>query len=221
MDLAGMALRYLIGASYVIGVKGAVTVFPYDVVSAGPGVSVGYCNLFDEHNTGAYGPYLHESDTAEEYGEGQIDPRGPGWAKNLRGQFERRKRQGFEYVELDNADAYSIRDVQSATDMASLYGLKVIAKNPGLLRMGARPYVGHPNVHGVIVERGAGTPADMHAVRNEVGKPDLPVWFVSFGTGRRWADSIAREAEKFRGMGVTYSNRGEYGNSINLLVPKR
>ena len=100
------------------------------------GVSIAYCNLFDEHNTGHYGPYLHSSDTAAEYNEGQIDPRGPGWEKNLREQFERRRNQGFEYIELDNPDAYSIKDVIGAIDLAASYGLKVIAKNPGLMEGG-------------------------------------------------------------------------------------
>ena len=40
------------------------------------GISIAYCNLFDENNTGKYGPYLHTSDTAKQYNEGQIDPRG-------------------------------------------------------------------------------------------------------------------------------------------------
>src|SRR3981081_890208 len=75
-----------------------------------------------------YAPYLKTSDTAEDYGEGQIDPRGPGWRRNLTEQFERRKKQGFEYVELDNPDAYAVADVVSAVDLAASHGLKVIAK---------------------------------------------------------------------------------------------
>ena len=83
------------------------------------GIAIAYCNLFDEENTGKYGPYLHTSDTAEQYGEGQIDPKGPGWEKNLRQQFQRRKRQGFSYIELDNPDAYSVEDVLGAIDLAA------------------------------------------------------------------------------------------------------
>jgi hypothetical protein len=82
------------------GREDEVTVSPYDAGPATHGISIGYCNLFDENNTGRYGPYLHKSDTAAQYNEGQIDPRGRGWDKNLREQFERRKKQGFAYIEL-------------------------------------------------------------------------------------------------------------------------
>jgi hypothetical protein len=66
----------------------------------------------------------------------RIDLRGLGWRRNLTEQFERRKRQGFEYIELDNPDAYSVADVVGAVDLAASYGLKVIAKNPKLSRYG-------------------------------------------------------------------------------------
>jgi hypothetical protein len=218
--LAGKALRYLIGTeSAGAGRDGEVTMVSYG--TSAPvryGISIAYCNLFDELNTGRYGPYLHTSHTAAEYDEGQIDPRGPGWEKNLREQFERRQRQGFEYVELDNADAYSVGDVIGAIELAASYGLKVIAKNPSLLA-DAVGYVAHPNVYGVIVEKGAGGAADMDGLRRKAGKPDLPVWFVAFGSGRAWATGVADAARQYRNMGVTYSSAGEYGNAIDILPP--
>jgi hypothetical protein len=220
--LAGKRLRYLIGATgAAAGRDGEVTEVSYDAREpARRGVSIAYCNLFDQKNTGKYGPYLKTSERAKQDHEGQIDPRGPGWEKNLRDQFERRKRQGFSYVELDNADAYPIEDVIGAIELAGSHGLKVIAKNPlRLERAAAASYVAHPNVYGVIVERGAGTPDDMDALRREAGKPDLPVWFVAFGSGRKWADKVAGTAKHFRGMGVTYSSDGEYGNAIDILPP--
>ena len=219
--LTGKPLRYMIGApSAEPGRDDAVTVVPYDSKPVKRGVSIGYCNLFDETNSGAYGPYLQASDTAAQYNEGQIDPLGPGWTKNLHEQFQRRRKQGFEYVELDNADAYAIKDVIGAIDLASSYGLKVIAKNPlRLQRAAAASYVAHPNVYGVIVERGAGSPDDMDALRREAGKPDLPVWFVAFGSGRKWADKVGGTAKHYRGMGVTYSSDGEYGNATDTLPP--
>jgi hypothetical protein len=182
------------------------------------GISIAYCNLFDEHNSGKYGPYLHNSDTAKQYNEGQIDPRGAGWEKNLREQFERRKRQGFEYVELDNPDAYAMKDVIGAIELADSYGLKVIAKNPGLMG-GAVTYVAHPNVYGIIVEKGAGSAAAMEELRKKAGKPNLPVWFVAFGSGKSWANSVASKAKGYRNMGVTYSSAGEYGNALDVLPP--
>jgi hypothetical protein len=219
--LEGKALRYLIGteASWP-GRDDEVTVVSYSTpIPARRGLSIAYCNLFDEHNTGRYGPYLNTSDTAKQYNEGQIDPRGPGWEKNLREQFERRKKQGFEYVELDNPDAYAIKDVIGAIELAASYDLKVIAKNPGLMGGGATAYVAHPNVHGIIVERGAGNAGDMDKLRRQAGKPTLPTWFVAFGSGRSWAGSVAGNAKNYRNMGVTYSSAGEYGNAIDILPP--
>jgi hypothetical protein len=219
--LEGKPLRYLIGTDGTAsGRDDAVTVVSYSTTQpAKHGISVAYCNLFDELNTGHYGPYLHASDTAAQYNEGQIDPRGPGWEKNLREQFDRRRKQGFQYVELDNPDAYSIEDVIGAIDLAASYDLKVIAKNPGLLEDGAMSYVAHPNVHGIIVERGAGSAGDMDHLRRKAGKPALPVWFVAFGSGRGWANSVASDAKQYRNMGVTYSSAGEYGNAIDILPP--
>ena len=219
--LTGKPLRYLIGASSSgPGHDNEVTVVSYNASApVRRGVSIAYCNLFDENNTGEYGPYLKTSDTAAQYNEGQIDPRGPGWEKNLRAQFERRKRQGFEYIELDNPDAYSIKDVIGAIELAASYGLKVIAKNPKLMEGGAASYVSHPNIYGIIVERGAGNPDDMDALRRKAGKPDLPVWFVAFGAGRSWAGNVANAAKRYRGMGVTYSSAGEYGNAVDILPP--
>ena len=219
--LSGKPLRYLIGTDASgPGRDNEVTVVSYSTARpAKHGVSIAYCNLFDEHNTGKYGPYLKTSDTAAQYNEGQIDPRGPGWEKNLREQFERRKKQGFEYVELDNPDAYTIKDVIGAIELASSYGLKVIAKNPGLMGSGATTYVAHPNVYGIIVEKGAGTAKQMDDLRREAGKPELPTWFVAFGSGRKWAGSVASTAKNYRNMGVTYSSVGEYRNAIDILPP--
>lgn len=220
--LSGKPLHYLIGKNDDPGIDGYVTEVGYDATTKpAHGIGIKYCNLFDEKNSGKYGPYLSDSDTAEQYGEGQIDPTGPGWDRNLFEQFKRAKLQGFEYVELDNPDAYRLADVVGAIGLAANYGLKIIAKNPGL-NYGdddATPAVAHPNVFGIIVEKGAGTPAQMDAMRRKAGKPDLPVWFVSFGAGNSWARAIAKDAANYRNMGVTYSSVGEYGSSTDLLKP--
>src|SRR6476659_5255542 len=96
--LEGKPLRNLIGIDFSgRSDEGEITEVSYNTTKpTACGISVQYCNLFDEENTGRYGPYLHTSDTAAQYGEGQIDPHGPGWEKNLREQFERRSKQGFE-----------------------------------------------------------------------------------------------------------------------------
>lgn len=228
--LDGKRLRYLIGADADGGIfidPGAVVVLPYDFKkSVQHPLAVGYCNLFDqrdsydkESNTGDYGPYLPQTDTAEDYDEGVIDPRGRGWGENLAEQFKQRKRQGFQYVELDNPDAYSIGDVIGAIEHAQLYGLKVVAKNP--LEMGtnaARAYIAHPNVCGVIVEKRAGGAYDMDVLRRKAGRADLPVWFVSFGTGKNWARGVssAIQTGKYQNMSVSYSARGEYETSQDI-----
>ena len=59
----------------------------------------------------------------------------------------------------------------------------------------------------------------MEALRKKAGKPSLPVWFVAFGSGRGWANSVAAAAKKYHNMGVTYSSAGEYGNAIDILPP--
>jgi hypothetical protein len=192
------------------------------------GISIAYGNLFNEKYSEQsptertqYGPYLATSDTADEYGEGQIDPRGAGWRRNLIEQFERRRRQGFDYIELDNADAYSVSDVLGAIDLAEQYGLKVIAKNPGLMQDDPVAYVAHRNVHGIIVEKGAGNAHEMHALRRRAGNPGLPVWFVLFAkaNGRETAKEAALEAaahaRHYASMSVTYSPDGEYTTSVD------
>lgn len=220
--LAGKPLRYLIGADrgYAVDPE-VITEVGYDDPKPQRGLAIAYCNLFDEHNTGKLGPYLHSSDTAETYDEGQIDPSGPGWQKNLRAQFERRKRQGFEYLELDNPDAYDLRHVLGAIDLAASYGFKVIAKNPLLVEPDPFPYLQHPSVVGAIVEKDAGTPQQMDQLRKRAGKPDLPVWFVAFGSraNHAWATTMAMQAKSYRHMGVTFSQGGEYTASTDVLHP--
>ena len=218
-ELAGKPLRYLIGGSAGTGSDSEVTMVSYSTNSpVARGISIAYGNLFEENKTGKYGPYLNTSDTARQYNEGQIDPRGAGWEKNLREQYERRRKAGFHYIELDNPDAYKIKDVIGAIDLAASYDLKVIAKNPGITDDPVT-YVKHPNVVGIIVEKGAGNAAEMDALRRKAGKPDLPVWFVAFGSGRSWGNGVANSAKSYHNMGVTYSSAGEYGNVIHLHTP--
>jgi hypothetical protein len=224
--LAGKPLRYRIGTdeprdgspSEIIEVSYNSTLKPRY------GLAIKYGNLFDENNDGTYGPYLTTSDTATAYNEGQIDPRGSGWLRNLREQFERAKRQGFEYIELDNPDAYSVREVVGAVDEAARYGLKVIAKNPMLMEGDPRPYLAHPNIHGIIVEMGAGAPREMEKLRREAGAPKLPVWFVFCGKdGRSRARQAAAQiaAAGYPNMSVTFDSAShEYGGDIeDILLP--
>jgi len=224
--LAGKPLRYLIGGDDSDdGRDGEVIELSFDAESTPErGIGVKYCNLFDEEydakkKTGDYAPYLGGTDVAKQYGEGQIDPRGPGWQKNLSDQFSRAKSQGFVYIELDNPDAYAVADVVGAVSHAEGYGLKVVAKNPGLVDGDRKAYVGHRNVVAIIVEKDAGTPDEMDALRRSVGKPEMQVWFVAFGGGKPWAEKMAEAARKYKNMGVTYSTKGEYANAADVLIP--
>jgi hypothetical protein len=220
--LEGKPLRYLIGAAAPVqGKDGEITEVGYDVDSVPrDGFAIAYCNLFDEENSGRFGPYLRTSDTAAQYGEGQIDAAGPGFEKNLREQFLRRKARGFQYIELDNSDAYRLKDVMRAIDLAASYGFKVIAKNPGLMaKEDSLAYIAHPSIVGIIAEKDAGDAMSMDVLRRRANRHALPVWFVAFGDDKRWADNIARSASGYSHMGVTYSSVGEYGNAIDLLRP--
>lgn len=221
-ELSGMPLDYLIGSDSVrLGSAQRITEVGYDInIVPKFGVGVGYCNLFSEAGEIAkYKPYLHNSDTARDYNEGQIDPKGAGWMLNLSEQFSRRQKAGFKYVELDNPDAYHTDDVNGAVGTAAQYGLKVLAKNPGLCEPSPVSYIAHPNVSGIIVERGAGTPKEMDALRRKAGRPDLPVWFVFFGSAHKVAGEYGIMAKAYKNMGVTYSSKGEYGSSEDVLVP--
>jgi hypothetical protein len=231
--LSGKKLRYMIGTDNPgKGNADEVIEVGYDCEEPVVGcVSIAYCNLFNEkyseqsrNERAQYAPYLKSSDTAADYGEGQIDPRGEGWNRNLTEQFARRKQQGFEYIELDNPDAYSVADVVGAVELAQSYGLKVIAKNPGLMEGDPLPYVGHRNIHGIIVEKGAGSAPEMEELRRRAGKADLPVWFVFFDkrkgadAGKKAAEQAAAAARQYSGMHVSYSPGGEYTHSVDAAA---
>jgi hypothetical protein len=228
--LAGKKLRYKIGAENPgRGKPGEIVEVGYDWNAPLPaGISIAYGNLFNEkyseqteREREQYAPYLTTSDTAEQYGEGQIDPRGPGWRRNLIEQFERRRQQGFKYIELDTADAYSVTDVVGAIELAEQYGLKVIAKNPALIQGDPLPYVAHRNVYGIVVEKGAGNAHQMHTLRRRAGRPHLPVWFVFFekndgrGEGKKAASETIMHAQPYANMNVTYSADGEYTSAVD------
>lgn len=212
--LVGKPLRYKIGSDNP-GPGSLVEIIEvaYDIENPPPvGMAFAYCNLLDERNTGRFPPYREQTGTAKKYDEGVPDANGVGFEANLREQFTRRRDGGFRYIELDNPDAYALRDVIRATDLAQSYGLGVIAKNPLAMDEDATAWLRHPNVFGVIVEKDAGTPDQMQVMRVASGKPDLPIWFVFFGDGLAAARTAAIRARKFSNMGVTFDYAvDEYG----------
>lgn len=189
---------------YLTGAKDTPRAIPGNVVE-GPAHNrtmadgddkIAYCNLF------------HDPDTD--------------WNASIIGQLTRVAGLSFKFAELDNADAYSIGDVQKMTTLAHSYGLGVIAKNP-VLTNGPLQFIAHPNVFGVIVERGAGAPATYDYLRSRARKDGLiPVWFVFDGPdgAQQCADQITLGG--FKGMGVTYSTDNgvnAYIDSHTVLLP--
>lgn len=236
MDLTGARLRYLIGTDgpypsrAEIVRDNLVVEVSYDYKGRAPHpTAIKYGNLFDEKynaasGTGAFGPYAEPSDTASQWGEGQIDPGGAGWEKNLRHQFDRAIAAGFRRIELDNPDSYRVAAVLDAYRRAGDRGLRLVAKNPGCTDYNEDTtlLVAHPLVDGVIVEQGCGTPESMDAMRSRAGKPNLPVWFVAHGPGQvQWAGRLAATIRQhgFIGMGVTHGGK-DYTSSKDVLIPK-
>lgn len=227
VNLSGLPLLYLIGASVpettrrLPGVSGSLTMCPFDALPTLADMSAGYCTCFDEKNEGRFGPYREPSDTAREYDEGEIDPDGPGWHANLVDQFERRQREGFKIIELDNTNAYAWRYILAAIELAKVYNLAVIAKNPGLRHYGE--YVAHSNVCGIIVEKGAGNTTSNHNLRLQAKRPNLPVWFVAHGRKEEdWIRAIGQEIKTngYKNMSATRSTGAEYSNSIQVVEPR-
>jgi hypothetical protein len=234
--IAGMPLRYLIGAnSPYPGEVGAVTMVSLLSAAAESGTSAGYCNAFDESpaydpatNTGHFGPYRRRTPTAIRYGEGIPDQEGDGYRRNICGQLDVRARQGIRIVEIDNPDAYPVYSVLAAITWAEERGLSCLAKNPGLSNVwheDVLPVIEHPNVVGIVVERGAGDALSMHALRTDASKPALPVRFVAYRDGQggeRWAEHVASQitANGFRDMGVTMCDAArQYASSRDVLLP--
>jgi hypothetical protein len=217
----------MIGKNYDNGESGYITEVGYDAPRPSDvGESWLYGNLFNEKyaeqseaERAYFGPYLDTSDTAQEYNEGQIDPNGKGWLRNLDMQISKCVGMGFSVIELDNPDAYLTRDVLRAVDYVANHGLETFAKNP-MLCGDPVAYVAHPSVITCVVEYGAGTAELMDLLRREAGKPTLPVRFVAFGDGLAWAQSKALTISRnnYRDMSVSYSEVGEYCTSTPVIA---
>jgi hypothetical protein len=209
----------LIGKDADPGTDDSITVIGYDATTP-PKNGVKYCNLLDEKNTGKYGPHIH-SETGEEYNEPAPDPERKGFWDNVREQIARAKAQGFVCIYWDNCDTYTASVVLLVYNETASHGLTIWAKNPALVDGNREAILAHSAVVGVIVEKDCGSPSTYDAMRKAVGKPDLPIRFVSYGNGKNWAQQTAGtiQAGAYSNMGVTYSSEGEYGSSEDILLP--
>jgi hypothetical protein len=221
--LAG-PLRYLIAIDNQIdGKNGEIFETGYNGKKPSKGRFVRYGNLYDQTGSGRYGPYVKSTETASEYDERVLDWKGEGWRNLLADQCHAAIAAGAEGIEWDNPDGYPLDAVMDAVNYAASRGLDVLAKNPLACGFDPVPYIKHPGIVGVIVEHGAGLPADMDALRKKAGKPDLFVRFVAFKDGkedgRAWAANSARLAAQYKNMAVTISLDGEYTSSTDVVAP--
>jgi hypothetical protein len=152
-------------------------------------------------------------------GEDKIAHLGPGWETHLKELYSEAAALSYRYAELDNPDAYNYGDVAEAMILAYSRGLGIIAKNP-LLTKCSMAFISHPNVFGVIVERGAGTPSQYDDLRRRARQyAKLPVWFIFDGRDGSAECAAEIEAGGFKGMSVTYSASGRYADSTSVLLP--
>ncbi len=220
-----LPLRYLIAVEdQLAGRPGEMIEVGYDGPKPKTGAAVRYGNLLDQTGTAKYGPYLTVTDTAAQYNERVVDPRGAGWKKLLSDQCNSAIVAGFDTIEWDNPDSYVGAAVRDAVQFAADQGLKVLAKNPLICEWDSVPYVSHAAVIGIVVEKDEGaTPAVYDDLRKAAGKPDLPVWFVAFKDGKEdgsaWAAATAKAAVGYSNMFVTFSPDGEYTSSVDVKMP--
>lgn len=230
--LDGKPLDYRIGTSAGEGRANRVTMAPWmSETKPSIGIAVLYVNLFDEHesynketNTGDYDPYLTRGDVADRYDEGQCDPDGEGFWRNLDEQLIHANALGFEYVELDNRDAYRNSVILKCFSRCAAKGLGVFCKNPGMSNFdeSSVELLKHSAVHGMILEKGDVSADDVQTMRVEAGVPFLALWIVAFTDGRGWAVRQAGQIKSrgYKNMGVTNSRGGEYIEVEDILLPE-
>jgi len=211
-ELYGLPLRYLINRDiedeWEAKDDEVIVVGPDHIRKTKRGISVKYCTLYKD------GKALDPGTDQKKY-----TPETSIYYKNLHDQFGITQKYGFKLIVLDNLNDPTFNEfcVRRAVDLAFVYKLGVILKNPQL-SFNALDLLKHPDVFGMIIDR-AGTPATMDKLRRDAGKPLLPIWYI--GSGEREAlDNIAIDAVHYHHIGVSFSSKGEYQNSIDILRPK-
>lgn len=229
-DSLCLPMQYLLGVDNPAGLVGYITMCSFDTqVPPRLGMAAWYVNLYvEEGELPEYGPYRRKTGTAGQYNEGVPIFSGAGFKKNLHRQLDKVVRLGGKYIELDNRDAYSNDEYLDTLDWIQqeypqIKG--VFCKNPDDSDLSPDPVklLKHRLSVGVIVERGETFPQHIEAWRKAAGKPNLPVWFVAYGYGIVWAGICADSIKKnnYKCMGVSHSNKGEYGNSVDVYSPRK
>jgi hypothetical protein len=218
-----LPLDYLIEVDDAPGTPGRVTEPGYGVERAPLAPWIMYGNLRDQEKRNEFAPYLGRGDVDDigrEYGERLPDPAGAGFWTLIDKQINRAMSLGARCIEWDNLDSHNVTIALRVFDRTATPRLGVAVKNPGLVDGDQAALIRHPAAQIVIVEEGAGTPAEMDALRRAAGKPDMPVRFVFYGDDRKAARQCAQQASAFSDMGVTFSPGDEYGHSEHLLLPR-
>lgn len=145
------------------------------------------------------------------------DPNGP-----IATQIIRAAALGYGLVELGFPDHMGLGEFMELLTQAHGVGIGVIAKNPSH-SPGPFQFVSHPNVFGIVAERGIGDVASLVELRHHSRKDGLmPIWFVYDGPAgvSELADHIRRAA--YTGIGVSFGSglgRTKYDDSIAVLDP--
>lgn len=219
-------LRYLIADDAAEGAEGAITEPGYSSEAKPAGVALRYGNLRDQvspleqrkRNEGLYGPYLPPDDISDEYPEPAPVARSGGAWRLIDEQIAAAK--GWDGIEWDNIDTYNSAYALEVFDRTWVKDLPVAVKNPLNVRGDPKALIRHPATQIAIVEKGAGSPAAMHDLLKAAGK-SIPVRYVARQHEREWAQETAQAilAGGYPDFAVTWSDKGEYGGTVDILLP--
>lgn len=206
---------------------GAITVLGYKCEARPTGIFFDYGNVRDQEGGRKYSPYDPDKDNDDigrpkeqgGYGEPAPVPGGDGFVRLIDKQIASAKALKADGKDWDNIDTWTVPDALWVFDRTWAAGLQVAVKNPILVKGGDRSkLLSHPAAAFSIVEKDAGWPHEMDALRKQAGKPDMPVRFTFREGEREEADRCAAEAKNYTDMGVTIS-KGEYASVEHILLP--
>ena len=240
VSLANKALRYLINRDvedkWEANKDEVIVLSTFDMSMAinktmKEGVPVRYVDLLQDGNAL---PLEKEETVSVIFGQSHTKRVYP-FYENIHVQFEQAQKYGFKFVVLDHGDSYPEIEVKRAggtylespvkraVDVALTYKLGVILVNPHLYSFNINSLLAHINVHGIIIDTIKPiSPATIDMTRRTADVPDMPVWYVASGDENKKAiENIAIDAVHYHHMGVSYSSKEKYVNSLDLLRPKQ